>query len=463
MHHHLLTRVPDKLDLNNWNYGSWEFFFVQLCESYDVDKFIRPPTTDATGLRSSKPLTLEELKVDKIVLSWILFTLSDSLRARLVVTRPKSAMEAWNLIDEIIKDNKRSRTNALEAKLSSIKLRNQSMESYFQKIDSLVNILTSLDARINEEDVVHYALEGLPDTYNLVYGYMHWKDTFPDLKMVRSLLITEEMRLKYRALDLPVDSSSPMVLMANSETCRYVHDASARLGTNLNGSTRGRGNSDNTTNDLLQKLLHQLSSMNCNSTVPISNSSNTMPVTFNASLRAHFGPTTGPQLGAPLGFSYPAHPSHNGSSITTPAGPSSGSSITTPTAGSTQPTGQPTILPHAFSTETLRDSNNGDWNMDTGASSHLNASSTCLSNVFNTCLYPSVSVGDGYSIPVTNTGHSILPTSHGDLHLRNVLITPSIVKKLISVRQFVRDNNCTIEFDAFGFSVKDFTTRRVLL
>ncbi|GJW03781.1 ribonuclease H-like domain-containing protein [Tanacetum coccineum] len=28
---------------------------------------------------------------------------------------------------------------------------------------------------------------------------------------------------------------------------------------------------------------------------------------------------------------------------------------------------------------------------------------------------------------------------------------------------FVRDNNCTIEFDAFGFSVKDFMTRRVLL
>ncbi|GKE22093.1 hypothetical protein Tco_1433605 [Tanacetum coccineum] len=29
--------------------------------------------------------------------------------------------------------------------------------------------------------------------------------------------------------------------------------------------------------------------------------------------------------------------------------------------------------------------------------------------------------------------------------------------------QFVRDNNCTIEFDTFGFSVKDFMTRRVLL
>ncbi|GJS46082.1 retrovirus-related pol polyprotein from transposon TNT 1-94 [Tanacetum coccineum] len=40
------------------------------------------------------------------------------------------------------------------------------------KIDSIVHILTSLDDRVNEEDVVHYALEGLPDTYNQVFGYI---------------------------------------------------------------------------------------------------------------------------------------------------------------------------------------------------------------------------------------------------------------------------------------------------
>ncbi|GKC29879.1 ribonuclease H-like domain-containing protein [Tanacetum coccineum] len=100
---------------------------------------------------------------------------------------------------------------------------------------------------------------------------------------------------------------------------------------------------------------------------------------------------------------------------------------------------------------------------DTGVSSHLNDSVTNLSEVFNSCMYPFVSVGDGYFIPVTNTGHSILPTSIRPLHLNNVLITPHIVKNLLSIRQFIRDNNCTIEFDAFGFSIKDFMTRQVLL
>ncbi|GJX70295.1 hypothetical protein Tco_0307466 [Tanacetum coccineum] len=101
--------------------------------------------------------------------------------------------------------------------------------------------------------------------------------------------------------------------------------------------------------------------------------------------------------------------------------------------------------------------------MDTGASSHLNNSVNSLNEIFNTCMYPSISVGDGHSIPVTNRCHSILPTPTKSLHLNNVLITPHIVKNLIFVHQFVRDNNCTIEFDAFGFSVKDFLTHRVLL
>ncbi|GKD67169.1 ribonuclease H-like domain-containing protein, partial [Tanacetum coccineum] len=74
-----------------------------------------------------------------------------------------------------------------------------------------------------------------------------------------------------------------------------------------------------------------------------------------------------------------------------------------------------------------------------------------------------VTLSDDHSIPVTNTGHSILPTSVRPLQLINVLITPHIVKNLISVRQFVHDNNCKIKFDAFGFSVKNFMTRWVLL
>jgi hypothetical protein len=59
--------------------------------------------------------------------------------------------------------------------------------------------------------------------------------------------------------------------------------------------------------------------------------------------------------------------------------------------------------------------------------------------------------------------NSTLPGSTSSFSLRNVLVVPSLVRNLLSVRQFTRDNHCTIEFDAFGFSVKDLQTRCVIL
>ena len=47
--------------------------------------------------------------------------------------------------------------------------------------------------------------------------------------------------------------------------------------------------------------------------------------------------------------------------------------------------------------------------------------------------------------------------------LHNVLVVPSLLHNLLSVHQFTRDNNCSIEFDALGFSVKDIPTRRMML
>ncbi|GKD12457.1 ribonuclease H-like domain-containing protein, partial [Tanacetum coccineum] len=87
------------------------------------------------------------------------------------------------------------------------------------------------------------------------------------------------------------------------------------------------------------------------------------------------------------------------------------------TGNTSSNTGQETVLPTAFNTMTLQDPVNANWHMDTGASSHLNSSAHNLSTIFNSRMYPSVLVGDGKSIPVTNTGHS---TPKGVLHVHQL-------------------------------------------
>ncbi|GJZ13819.1 hypothetical protein Tco_0549049 [Tanacetum coccineum] len=101
--------------------------------------------------------------------------------------------------------------------------------------------------------------------------------------------------------------------------------------------------------------------------------------------------------------------------------------------------------------------------MDIGASSHLADNTGILTSVGNSSIYPSVYVGNGNSIHVTYTGHSSLYTSQKPLHLNHVLVTPHIIKNLISIRKFTHDNDVSVEFDAYGFSVKDYQTCRLLL
>ncbi|GKF49951.1 ribonuclease H-like domain-containing protein, partial [Tanacetum coccineum] len=56
--------------------------------------------------------------------------------------------------------------------------------------------------------------------------------------------------------------------------------------------------------------------------------------------------------------------------------------------------GHETLLSNAFRIMNIQDSITSNWNMDTSVRSHLNGSIYSLSDVFNMCIYSSVSIGD---------------------------------------------------------------------
>ena len=105
-----------------------------------------------------------------------------------------------------------------------------------------------------------------------------------------------------------------------------------------------------------------------------------------------------------------------------------------------------------------------NWYMDTGATSHLATDTHVYSLLLAVKVtLKSILVGNGSAIPITHTGQSKIITTHRPLHLHNVLVTPSIIKHLIYVCRFTTDNHVSIEFDPFGFTVKDLATLQVLL
>ncbi|GJR56659.1 ribonuclease H-like domain-containing protein [Tanacetum coccineum] len=111
----------------------------------------------------------------------------------------------------------------------------------------------------------------------------------------------------------------------------------------------------------------------------------------------------------------------------------------------------------------LKASHDQQWYMDTGATSHLSSHTGNLQTSSLNRNFHSVIVGNGSSIPVTHSGHVQIPNPYRPLHLRNVLVTPNIIKNLVSVRKFTTDNKCSIDFDPYGFTVRDYHTRQTLL
>nr|GEU98561.1 hypothetical protein [Tanacetum cinerariifolium] len=285
----------------------------------------------------------------------------------------------------------------------------------------------NLGSPISKDDIVNISLDGFPEKYEHVSRIIiHW-EPFPDLKTVHSMLTTAEMRLKSWSQVPSIDSSSssPIVLLANSGTsnahrsiggsgkinkpCFYFSKGFCWFGDNC-------------------RYMHSSTNTWVNGNTSLWSSSATCPSSSSSSTNHNMTPEQmmviiqiQQSLLAQQGYSGNVTDGHNAminnNNVGTIRNTTKGKYPSIRILG--QLSGQETTLPHAFNAMTLQDPSTRNWNMDTCASSHLNDSVSNLSNVFNLCVYPSVS--------------------------------------------FIRNNSYTIEFEAFGFSVKDFLTRRVLL
>ncbi|XP_076958678.1 uncharacterized protein LOC143634502 [Bidens hawaiensis] len=123
----------------------------------------------------------------------------------------------------------------------------------------------------------------------------------------------------------------------------------------------------------------------------------------------------------------------------------------------------PTDIQQALYTMSLQQPDLNGY-MDTGASGHMATPQGNISpSSFNSCTNKSIVVGNGMQIPVIGQGNLTLPPLYPPLKLNNVLYAPQIIKNLISVRKLTTDSLLSIEFDPFGFTVKDLKTKAPIL
>ena len=211
--------VPVKLNIDELNYSSWSYFFKIHCNNFGVLKHIEGVTASSS---TTDPPTDEWLTADSIVKSWIILTLAPALQGRLIKANPPTAKAAWDHVEKIFLDNKRTRTIALKGELRVIQMGDLTADAYFRKIESIVTLLNDLGSSMSDDDIVTYAINGLSDKFANLATIIAHKDPFPNLDTMRSMVQTEEMRLnsKPQPLSTNTNSSAPQVLLAETPTAR---------------------------------------------------------------------------------------------------------------------------------------------------------------------------------------------------------------------------------------------------
>ncbi|GKC91578.1 hypothetical protein Tco_1152227 [Tanacetum coccineum] len=156
--------VPVKLNIDELNYSSWCYFLKIHCENFGVLNHIEGESDDDANSSDPPPPTDEWKTADSIVKSWIFLTLAPTLQ------------------------------------------------------ESIVTLLNDLGSSMTDDDVVTYAINGLSKKYAQLATIIAHKDHFPDLDTMRSIVITEEMRLNSRSQPVSINASSSAPQVLRTET-----------------------------------------------------------------------------------------------------------------------------------------------------------------------------------------------------------------------------------------------------
>ncbi|GJX25154.1 hypothetical protein Tco_0231450, partial [Tanacetum coccineum] len=378
------TYIPLTLDLDELNYDSWRELFTLHYKSFGALHFLE--RTSSSPSQSNE----EWGKIDSLVKLWIFRTISKPLLQR-------------------------ARAMQLDNDLRNIELGNLTITEYFHKINRLADLLDNIDALVDEIFLVTYAINGLGDKYEQVTGIIRHLDPPPTFAQTQSMLLLEESRLARK----------------------YVHaNPTSTAARNGNGNHRGSASQmSNTTGRVMHGARVTFSPTRPSkmgyATGPGSVSSPSQPTTNWTS-----PPTPYHNIATTIGSRGVLGPAPGQAYVTQPTGhavfgPSDSSTYTTgPLYGTWGPqvvygpyVDQATTLLQAFNAMTVQDYGDSGWYMDTGATSHLASDAGKLTTISNNCNTSSILVGNKNSIPVINSGHSMLPILNRPPHLHNVLVT----------------------------------------
>jgi hypothetical protein len=202
---------------------------------------------------------------DQGLLALINSTLSHSVLS--MVVGHNSAQEVWKTLEHRFTSTSRANVLNLKIELHNLKKGSESISSYLQKVKNTRDKLVAVGTLIDNEELLHIILKGLPREYGPFCSAIRTRNELVTFEEIMVLLQTEEHSAS-ESSDSGKDSH-PMAMFASAPNNRTSNSQSAFYGNNTqfrgrgkNNSQRGRGGRFHNSNQYTQNQFPQSSQGN---------------------------------------------------------------------------------------------------------------------------------------------------------------------------------------------------------
>ena len=164
------TYVTVKLDHNN--FLTWKFQITHILEAYSLLEYVESSSSCPSKFLDSEqgvttaqidPNYLQWIARDKALMSLISATLSPS--AHSLIIGQSSAHGMWSVLLKRYTSVSQSNIMNLKKQLHDVKKNSDSVSQYLQRIKEARDKLAAVGTIVDDEDLFHIVLKGLPSEY----------------------------------------------------------------------------------------------------------------------------------------------------------------------------------------------------------------------------------------------------------------------------------------------------------
>uniref|UniRef100_A0A2N9J670 Integrase catalytic domain-containing protein n=1 Tax=Fagus sylvatica TaxID=28930 RepID=A0A2N9J670_FAGSY len=163
-----------------------------------IDGSVQKPSqylVDSAGVLTTgvNPSFLSWKKRDKALLTLIYSTLSPPVLSMVVGLH--SAQEVWSTLETRFTSTARANVLNLKLELQSVKKGSDSISAYMQRVKTARDKLSAVGVQIDDEEMLHMVLKGLPKDYSSFNSAIRTRDDSLTFEKLSVLLQTEELSI----------------------------------------------------------------------------------------------------------------------------------------------------------------------------------------------------------------------------------------------------------------------------